>query len=196
MSQPQIQVQPLVVHLTEDEFFEQFKPIKNTLDDNASYEGTMFETFGEELEEVKKTLATKPLHVWTIADCEDNHFISEGYHFVDRIGYFITEIPAQPDTQYIIAPEEFDVIMVGDAQMIYEIDMTDIFRYDTPEEVSEWSWLETHASYKHTGNGHAGIWEFMLNMANEFIDVPTKLEKYIKEAKSKNIAYLLFHQGT
>ena len=196
MSQPQLKTEPSLVELTEDQFFAQFKPIRNHLNSNASYEGCMFETFDAELAEIKQTLAIKPLNIWTIVNVDGEMIISQGYHYVDRVGYLITEIPAQEDMQYNIAPEEFDVIMEGDAQLIYEIDMTDIFRYDTPEEVSEWSWLETHASYKHTGNGHAGIWEFMLNMANEFIDVPTKLEKYIKEAKSKNIAYLLFHQGT
>lgn len=196
MSQSQLKTESILVELTEDKFFQQFNPIKNHLNPHASYEGCMFETFDAELAEVKKTLATKPLNVWTIISADGDLIIIQGYHYVDRIGYLITELPAQEDTQYNIAPEEFDVIMEGDAQLIYEIDMTDIFSYDTPDEVSEWSWLETHASYKHTGNGHAGIWEFMLNMANDFVDIPDSLEKYISEAKRKKIAYVLFHQGT
>ncbi len=195
MSQSQLKTESILVELTEDKFFQQFKPIKNHLNLHASYEGCMFETFDAELAEVKKTLATKPLNVWTIISADGDLIIIQGYHHVDRIGYLITELPAQEDTQYNIAPEEFDVIMEGDAQLIYEIDMTDIFSYDTPDEISEWSWLETHASYKHTGNGHAGIWEFMLNMANDFVDIPDSLEKYISEAKRKKIAYVLFHQG-
>lgn len=196
MSQSNTLAAPSLIELTEDEFFAQFKPIKNHLVPETSYEGCMFETYGAELEEVKKALASNPLTIWTIVSVDGEMIISQGYNFVDRVGYLITEQPAQANTQYDINPEEFDVIMDGHAQLIYEIDMTDIFSYDNPSEIPEWSWLETHASYKHTGNGHAGIWEFMLNMANEFVDIPAKLEKYISEAKRKKIAYVLFHQGT
>jgi hypothetical protein len=192
----QSQLKPTEVTLSEDEFFKQFRPIKNNLVKDASYEGCMFETFGDELIEVKKQLAIFPMHIWTILSSEGEMVIVQGFHLFNRMGYLITELPAQANTNYNINSDESEEIMEGDAQLIYAIDMTDIFCYDTPDEVSEWSWLETHASYKHTGNGHAGIWEFMLNMANEFIDVPARLEKYITEAKQKNIAYLLFHQGT
>jgi hypothetical protein len=48
---------PNLIQLTEDEWFEQFKPIPNYLDDNASFHdgehGYMFETYGDELEFVK-----------------------------------------------------------------------------------------------------------------------------------------------
>jgi len=86
---------PNLIYLTEDEWFEQFKPIPNHLDKNASFNddehGYMFETYGEELEFVK---AQDPNRIWTYCDGDDGGtFISDGYHIVNRIGYFITALP-------------------------------------------------------------------------------------------------------
>jgi len=84
-----------LIQLTEDEWFEQFKPIPNHLDKNASFNddenGYMFETYGEELEFVK---AQDPNTIWTYGDGDDGGtYISDGYHVVNRIGYFITTVP-------------------------------------------------------------------------------------------------------
>jgi len=84
-----------LIQLTEDEWFEQFKPIPNHLDKNASFNddehGYMFETYGEELEFVK---AQDPNRIWTYGDGDDGGtYISDGYHVVNRIGYFITALP-------------------------------------------------------------------------------------------------------
>ena len=87
--------------LTEDEWFEQFKPIPNHLDENASFndgdQGYMFETYGDELEFVK---AQEPNRIWTYSDGDDGGtYISDGYHVVNRIGYFVTTVPYD-DSQY------------------------------------------------------------------------------------------------
>ena len=87
--------------LTEEEWFEQFKPIPNHLDENASFNdgdhGYMFETYGEELEFVK---AQEPNRIWTYFDGDDGGtYISDGYHVVNRIGYFVTTVPYD-DKQY------------------------------------------------------------------------------------------------
>jgi len=84
-----------LIQLTEDEWFEQFKPIPNHLDKNASFNddenGYMFETYGEELEFVQ---AQDPNRIWTYGDGDDGGtYISDGYHVVNRIGYFITALP-------------------------------------------------------------------------------------------------------
>lgn len=51
----------------------------------------MFETFGPELDFVK----TQPENtIWTLLDDDDgNPVIIQGFHFVNRIGYYITKIP-------------------------------------------------------------------------------------------------------
>lgn len=84
--------------MTENEFWEKYKPIKNNIDNNASFDGYMFETFGKELEAVRSAWLLNPLKVWTITDSEDfDHgvVVSAGYHWVNRLGYFITEVPAE-----------------------------------------------------------------------------------------------------
>lgn len=69
--------------------------------------------------------------------------------------------------------------------------------YDTPDSVPEWKWLEENASYAHVRNGDAGgVWEFILNVARDFKDIPVKLQPAFSEAKAKDLAYVVFHQGT
>lgn len=75
--------------MTFDEWLEKYKPVKNHLDENASFDGAMFETYGEELEYVR---AQSPDLVWTYS-AGDFDLISNGYSFVDRMGYFIASTP-------------------------------------------------------------------------------------------------------
>jgi hypothetical protein len=74
-----------------DEWTVAYKPIKNTLDDNAGYGGTMYETYGHELAFVR--LHIEKNTVWTLFDSDNGPMIGAGYHLVNRIGYFITEDP-------------------------------------------------------------------------------------------------------
>jgi hypothetical protein len=74
-----------------DEWFDTYKPILNHIDNNASFDGTMFETYGDELEFVK---SQSPDKIWMYADGDDGGlYIWNGWGFVNRIGYFITEVP-------------------------------------------------------------------------------------------------------
>lgn len=71
-----------------------FKPKFNHLDNNASFQdengnGIMFETYGKEFEYVKEQ---DPRYVWTYGD-EDGSYIIAGRRFVNRLGYFVCEIP-------------------------------------------------------------------------------------------------------
>ncbi len=77
--------------ITHGEWFTQFKPIINLIDDNASFDGTMFETYGEQVELVR---STSPSRIWTLKETEDGgtEYISAGWSFVNRLGYFITEV--------------------------------------------------------------------------------------------------------
>lgn len=70
---------------------EQYKPVRNTIDSNPSFDGCMFETYGAEYEAVK---AADPACVWTYIDGDDGGtYIVNGWHYVNRIGYFITKLP-------------------------------------------------------------------------------------------------------
>lgn len=64
-----------------------FKPINNKF----RPEDQMFETFGEELEFVRDQPDNK---VWTLMDDDDgNLVVTTGFHYVNRVGYYVTEIP-------------------------------------------------------------------------------------------------------
>lgn len=76
--------------LSYDDWFDHYCPIENPLDDDASYDGTMFETYGAELQQVR---AADPSRVWTVVDGDGELVICSGFRVVNRIGYFITERP-------------------------------------------------------------------------------------------------------
>ena len=83
-----------------DEWCEQYKPIVNHIDNNASFDngdgGLMFETYGDEVEFVK---SQSPDKIWMYGDGDDGAgYLWNGWGFVNRIGYFITEVPCPPDT--------------------------------------------------------------------------------------------------
>jgi len=89
------------IEMTEEEWFATYKPIPNHIDKNASFSdgehGYMFETYGDEVEFVKKA---DPAHIWTYGDGDDGgSYIWNGWSFVNRIGYFITEVPCPADTE-------------------------------------------------------------------------------------------------
>ena len=101
---------PNLIQLTEDEWFEQFKPIPNHLDDNASFHdgehGYMFETYGDEVEFVK---AQDSNRIWTYSDGDNGGtYITDGYHVVNRIGYFVTTVPYDDKQYYQITVMEGD----------------------------------------------------------------------------------------
>jgi len=101
-----------------DEFIDEYKPIQNTIDTNASYDGMMFETFGEEVKTAFE--AAKNNKCFTIIECdnEDTPFcdnddcegcegcnsitiISTGFHYVNRLGFLITEKPYEKDFEVL-----------------------------------------------------------------------------------------------
>lgn len=84
------------IELTEEEWFNTYRPIKNNIDMNSSFDGHMFETYGEEVEFVK---AQDENRIWMYGDGDDGgSYIWSGWGFVNRIGYFITEVPFPADT--------------------------------------------------------------------------------------------------
>jgi len=97
------------IEQTFESWLEEFKPITNHLDPNASFQdesgkGIMFETYGDEVEFVKKQ---DPRCIWTYGDGDDGGgYIWSGWHFVNRLGYFITEVPCPENTTIQIQVDE------------------------------------------------------------------------------------------
>jgi len=86
-----------------DAFVRIYKPIKNKLVKDAPYDGYMFETHGKEL---KKAQGTPREHIFTLKEEEGAVFIESGYHHVNRLGYFITELPVVNEgIQFILYAE-------------------------------------------------------------------------------------------
>lgn len=85
------------VSMTWSEFVDFFKPEPNKFSKDTDQ--MMYETYGEELDYV---LSVRPHHVWTYVDVDFGSVVVEGYHYVNRIGYFITEVPWIDGTSYEI----------------------------------------------------------------------------------------------
>ena len=84
------------IELTFEEADEQFKFIPNNYDEYSSFDGLMFETYGDEVEFVK---SQSPDKIWMYGDGDDGgSYVWSGWGFVNRLGYFITEVPCPPDT--------------------------------------------------------------------------------------------------
>jgi hypothetical protein len=79
-----------------DEWCATYKPIKNHIDKDSSFNGEMFETYGDEVAFIKEQDNS---YIWTYGDGDDGgSYIWNGWSFVNRIGYFITEVPCPIDT--------------------------------------------------------------------------------------------------
>jgi hypothetical protein len=95
------------------------------------------------------------------------------------------------------AREPFQVFHGATKEEIRSVMMQDIVGdYDIPDEVSEWKWVEEKASFVHSRNGQDGVWEFVLNLANSWDDIPEKLVPVISSARADHAGYLIIHQGT
>jgi len=76
--------------------------IKEEYRESSAFEGMMFETYGEEIDSVK---SVDPKRVFTLIEGDNNtSVIDPGYHWVNRIGYFISKEPHEfdEDTCYIL----------------------------------------------------------------------------------------------
>lgn len=76
--------------MTYDYWVENFKPIKNKVSKYPDESLIHFETYGEEVEFVIKQDTNK---IWTEVDGDSGTYIIAGYHYVNRISYYVTENP-------------------------------------------------------------------------------------------------------
>ena len=91
-----------------DQWEETYKPIPNHLVPNSSWQdedgvGIMFETYGDELSFIK---TQDPTYVWTYLDGVDGTYVVSGYHIVNRIGYFVTQVPWTEDLEILVQKDE------------------------------------------------------------------------------------------
>lgn len=82
--------------LTEDQFFEIYKPLLNHFEGDDEHGIYHFETNGEELDFVKQHAKNK---IWTCCEEDDALYIQSGFHTANRLNYYITELPWEEDIQ-------------------------------------------------------------------------------------------------
>ena len=99
-SRPKSSGPPKLTHLSYDAWVSRYRPVKNMIDPNAAYDGCMFETFGNEVKFVQTIEAQR---IWTLLDCDGKLLIVEGFHYVNRLGYFVTELPAPIDHNFSVS---------------------------------------------------------------------------------------------
>jgi len=86
-----------------DTFISGYLPVNNHLDENAAFDGFMFETYGKELQHV---CAQNRSSVWTLMDGDCGLWIGSGFHHVNRLGYFITKQPVNDRISYEVPVDD------------------------------------------------------------------------------------------
>lgn len=82
-----------------DQWELKFRPLVNEMNPHASWNGCLFESYGAEFQ---KVLDTNESYVWTWVDADNEHgVIMAGRHYVNRIGYFITEEPYGSEEDFV-----------------------------------------------------------------------------------------------
>ena len=102
------------IELTFEEADEQFKFIPNNYDEYSSFDGLMFETYGDEVEFVK---SQSPDKIWMYGEGDDGGlYIWSGWGFVNRVGYFVSEkpVPANTIIQIQVAEPDLTCDFCGD----------------------------------------------------------------------------------
>lgn len=81
--------------LSYDDWCDFYVPVQNQVRPDAAFDGTLFETFGDDLAYV----LTQPAdHIWTLVQGGDGElYLVNGFHRVDRLGYFVSRRPAASD---------------------------------------------------------------------------------------------------
>lgn len=77
--------------MTYDQWIKTYKPVQNDIVEHAGMDGTMFETYGDEVKHVWE--ARDKNLVWTLCDEDGQTYIISGFWRINRLGYFITELP-------------------------------------------------------------------------------------------------------
>lgn len=90
--------------ISEDTWIEEYKPIANPIEPDCGYDcgegGCLIETYATHVDYLN---TFEPEHIWTVLyDDNDNPCIVSGRHFVNRIGYIVTEKPWDHDITVVL----------------------------------------------------------------------------------------------
>jgi hypothetical protein len=82
------------LQLDEETWERTYKPFINFFDSNASWNGWLFETYGEEL---KYVMAQEPKYIWTLVEYEGICSLVNGISHVNRLGFILCSEPWEED---------------------------------------------------------------------------------------------------
>ena len=104
--------------ISDDVWYKKYSPVANPTGTGFIYgeDSILFENTGKDLEVVRAAYEKNPLCVWTLVEGEDddednlddeeaapvyNDVITPGMHFVNVIGYMITEKPCENENMEV-----------------------------------------------------------------------------------------------
>ena len=97
------------------EWCDTFNPKKNHL---SKFDELLYETYGEELEYVQ---SVDPKYVWTFVSGDGCDLLVAGYSYVNRLGYYICEVPWEDDMDTcLISVEEECSCYSDDEEVLVE----------------------------------------------------------------------------
>jgi hypothetical protein len=100
----------------EDVFYEYFRPFRHPDAEFDVWGGLGLETFGGDLEIVRKYDQD---HVWTVLEAENTEWIVPGFHYVNRIYHLITEVPHYGALfEFRVSPSSRSITPLGLARRI------------------------------------------------------------------------------
>ena len=93
--------------ITFTQFEEKYKPVVNHLDKYAGPNNVsrMFETYGPE---VKYVQSRHEKYVWTWVDGDACSLLLAGYHYVNRLGYYVCEEPWETGNEQVLLSAEVE----------------------------------------------------------------------------------------
>jgi len=93
--------------ITFTQFEEKYKPVVNHLDKYAGPNNVsrMFETYGPE---VKYVQSRHEKYVWTWVDGDACSLLLAGYHYVNRLGYYVCEEPWETGNEQVLLSVEVE----------------------------------------------------------------------------------------
>lgn len=124
-------------------------------EDICSFGGTMYETYGKELDYIRELANSgKQNHIWTILDEDGNLVISSGLSLVNRVGYIVTEKPWEKEWTEVVESakrgtktDESQIDLFANSGVKYRAEVGGIgenvwsgnaMEYDTEEEAKDW----------------------------------------------------------
>jgi hypothetical protein len=164
---------PTVRLITWDEFETEFKPRQNLLTKRSDYNGWKYETYGDHEAFIRMFAQTNPENVWTIMDGDEGIIIGSGWHYVNRMGYIITELPYKAG-QSVTVQDEKDIV--------YDLDFEAIGKKFTKKQLDL---VLREGGFRNDFKSKEDIAEFLVEVNIQTIKSDEEAVRYIKALLSE-----------